>query len=175
MRFGQTFHAKDRLSDNFKLAEFLYSPTAVARAVPNTPADEAVVRNLKALVENVLQPLRSALHRPVVVTSGYRSRALNSLVGGVNESQHTMGEAADIYVPNCPWEDVFALLSVMNLPADQLIFENRFQSGFQPVRWLHVSHRRHGHNRREKLTQVFSQNAQQTNRQTYEGLFVPSA
>ena len=52
--------------------------------------------NIEALVENVLDPLRERYGKPIVVNSGYRCAKHNKEVGGVANSQHVKGEAADI-------------------------------------------------------------------------------
>lgn len=61
----------------------------------NTPTEE-VKKNLQALIDNVLDKAREAYGKPVTVTSGYRSPAVNKAVGGVSNSQHQKGQAADI-------------------------------------------------------------------------------
>ena len=52
--------------------------------------------NIEALVEDVLDPLRERYGKPIVVNSGYRCAKHNKEVGGVANSQHLRGEAADI-------------------------------------------------------------------------------
>ena len=69
--------------------------------VSNIPDDaqlSQVLGNIKALVSNILDPLRARIGRPVIITSGYRSRRVNELVGGSVFSQHMSGKAADIHV-----------------------------------------------------------------------------
>ena len=85
----------------FSIAEFLRSDTAEKYQVSNIPADEellAVLTNINALVNNVLDPLRAMIGRPIIITSGYRSQRVNELVGGSKTSQHLSGKAADIHV-----------------------------------------------------------------------------
>ena len=66
--------------------------------IKNTPPQEAV-DNLRALCQGCLEPLREALGLPVVITSGYRTKALNSMLAHSSErSQHMLGQAADFYV-----------------------------------------------------------------------------
>lgn len=79
----------------FDLPEFLSSPAGKAAGIDNTPSFE-VVEHLRELTEMVLDPLRSAWGGPVIVTSGYRCPELNALVGGVRNSAHITGYAADI-------------------------------------------------------------------------------
>lgn len=86
------------LSQHFRLSEFTRSATASARGIDNTPSASAI-DNLRHLCQEVLEPLRRHLDRPVVISSGYRCKKLNQLVGGVRTSQHMTGEAADIAAP----------------------------------------------------------------------------
>lgn len=86
------------LSPHFCLDEFTKSSTAMKHGIKNTPPQEAV-DNLKALCQGCLEPLREALGLPVVITSGYRTKALNSMLAHSSErSQHMLGQAADFYV-----------------------------------------------------------------------------
>ena len=86
------------LSPHFSLSEFTESATARKHGIDNTPPQEAV-DNLKALCQGCLEPLREALGLPVVITSGYRTKALNSMLAHSSErSQHMLGQAADFYV-----------------------------------------------------------------------------
>lgn len=86
------------LSPHFKLREFTESTTAQKHGIANIPTEEAV-ENLKRLCEHTLEPLREALQLPVVITSGFRTKALNSLLAHASDkSQHMLGQAADFYV-----------------------------------------------------------------------------
>ena len=86
------------LSPHFCLNEFTKSSTAMKHGIDNTPPQEAV-DNLKALCQGCLEPLRAELGLPVVITSGYRTKALNSMLAHSSErSQHMLGQAADFYV-----------------------------------------------------------------------------
>ena len=87
-----------QLSEHFELAEFLVSETAARRGIANEPTPE-IIDNLRRLCQLVLEPLRVKLVRPVVITSGYRSLALNRAVGGSPTSHHRQGRAADLIVP----------------------------------------------------------------------------
>ena len=116
------------------------SRKAQARGIKNEPPAEAV-EGLKLLVQHILEPLRQAWGQPIFVNSGYRSPALNRAVGGARNSQHCLGQAADIV----------ADLSLLNydlgrrLPFDQLIFEDcyvEYVAGRPQhcCRWIHVSY-----------------------------------
>ena len=63
----------------------------------NTP-NEQEKEKLRKLAEDVLQPIRDAWRSPIVVNSGFRSEAVNKAVGGAKNSQHRLGEAADISI-----------------------------------------------------------------------------
>ena len=96
----ETFNMK--LIEHFSLSEFTKSSTAMKHGIKNTPPQEAV-DNLKALCQSCLEPLREALGLPVVITSGYRTKALNSMLAHSSErSQHMLGQAADFYVGQSP-------------------------------------------------------------------------
>ncbi len=107
--------------------------TARRLGIRNTPSDLAIA-SLNALVDNILDPLREAFGRPIVVTSGFRCRRLNAEVGGARNSQHLRGQAADI-IGGSRDENrrLFQLARQLNLPFDQLINEQDF-------RWIHISY-----------------------------------
>ena len=87
-----------QLSPHFELREFTESATAREYGIVNEPPPEAV-ENLKALCVNTLEPLREALGLPIIITSGYRCKALNELITHHStRSQHRTGEAADFWV-----------------------------------------------------------------------------
>lgn len=125
----------------FTITELCASQAARQKGISNEPTAE-VADNLVRLTENVLDPLRAAYGRPITVNSGYRSNALNKLVGGVNGSQHLTGMAADIVgTPNTKEENkrLFELVRRLNLPFDQLIWEKG--DGVGPD-WVHISYDR---------------------------------
>lgn len=113
----------------FSLAELTRSEAARLHGIDNTPDAEARA-NLAALVGNLLDPLRALWGAPIRVTSGYRSVAVNRLVGGAKTSHHLRGMAADITCADN--RALFALIKSSGLPFTQLIDEDGF-------RWLHVS------------------------------------
>ena len=85
------------LGQYFTLTEFVASDTARKRGIDNTPTPQAIVA-MRALVANVLDPLRIWLGVPIRISSGYRSPALNTAVDGSDTSQHMSGEGVDIIV-----------------------------------------------------------------------------
>lgn len=130
----------------FTINELCYSATAQANGINNTP--NATQRNaLTALVDTVLDPLRRAWGKPILVNSGYRCPALNNAVGGKASSQHLRGEAADI-TTGSPQSNkqLYDLAISLRLPIDQLIGERGYT-------WLHISHKASGYNRHQYWAQ----------------------
>lgn len=84
------------ISRHFAWAEFEASATAKAHGLDNRMKSEDVVDAVAELVTYILEPLRERCGYPLHINSGYRCRALNSLVGGQPTSQHLTGEAADV-------------------------------------------------------------------------------
>ena len=128
-----------QLTPNFTLEEM----TATSTGLPNV-ANRTERGALLALAEHVLQPLRDALGKPVHITSAFRSAAVNRAVGGVADSQHRKGQAADIRVDGMTSMALAQRIVAMDLPFDQLIEEFG--------QWVHVSHAPHP--RRQQLTAV---------------------
>lgn len=123
-----------KLTENFSLHELTFSPTAIKKGIYNTPTAEHI-DNLRLLCEKVLQPLRDHMKCTVNVSSGYRSAALNSVIGGSKTSQHCFGQAADLQVEERNHE-VFNFIK-NKLEFDQLIWE--FGTDAEPS-WVHVSY-----------------------------------
>ena len=134
-----------RLSEHFTLEEFVRSRKAQARGIKNEPPAEAV-EGLKLLVQHILEPLRQAWGQSIFVTSGYRSPELNRAVGGAHNSQHLLGQAADIVADLSLLNyDLGRLIIQLSLPFDQLIFEGcyvEYVAGRPQhrCRWIHVSY-----------------------------------
>ena len=119
------------LSPHFSLAEFTVSETAARRDIDNTPPAE-VMPALKRTAQG-LEAVRVRLGcAPIIVTSGYRSPALNAAIGGAAQSQHMTGEAADFICPRfgSPAEIAAALVD-SGIAYDQLLLEFG--------RWIHIS------------------------------------
>lgn len=111
----------------FSYSEFFKSDVAEKHQVKNIPDDAQlpqVLGNIKALVLNVLDPLRARIGRPVIITSGYRSQRVNELVGGSKTSQHLTGKAADFHVQGCTPQQMEVVYQTMQIgfDFDQLIF-----------------------------------------------------
>jgi hypothetical protein len=123
-----------KLSENFRLWELVRSSTADRLGIDNTPNQEEI-ENLKKLCENILQPARDALG-PIRVSSGFRSEKLNIAVGGVSNSDHRLGFAADV-MPIRVGTRKLAEWVVKNCPDfDQVILE--FGTLDNP-NWIHLS------------------------------------
>lgn len=88
--------------------------------------------NLIHLVNEVLDPIRDKLGLPIIINSGYRSPLVNRKVGGVPNSQHIKGQAADIKCKDMKklWEVCVSFIN--ELPIDQLINEKNLS-------WIHIS------------------------------------
>lgn len=111
----------------FSITEFLRSDAAEKHQVSNIPNDEellSVLNNINDLVNNVLNPLRAMIGRPIIITSGYRSQRVNELVGGSKTSQHLTGKAADFHVQGYTQQQMNLVYQMIQwcLDYDQLIF-----------------------------------------------------
>jgi hypothetical protein len=116
MTFSIQTRWDDYLSDNFSLAEMIRN----GQGAENKPDARAVV-NLTILAQHFLQPIRDAVGKPVIITSGYRNRAVNAAVGGSKTSAHMRGEAADFKVAGMTSQELARLIHGLDLPFDQLI------------------------------------------------------
>lgn len=126
----------EQFTKNFSYDELIASATAKRLGIDNTPTHEEKEK-LRQLAETILQPIRDAWRAPIVVNSGYRSEALNKAVGGVSNSQHRLGEAADIKVGGKErnkklFNFIYKLISQGKIKVGQLIDEYNYQ-------WIHVS------------------------------------
>lgn len=121
-------------SDFFYLEEFTRSSTAKRLKINNTPSEE-IIRNIEYGVQMVLDPLRRMLKTPITITSGYRCPELNKAVGGVSNSWHTKGNAADLRIKN--EEEAKTIFQVLKtLPSvDTVLFEHSATSIWMHVQW----------------------------------------
>jgi hypothetical protein len=123
------------LSRNFTLQELIKSDTAIRRGIDNNPnADQ--IEKLKALCENILQPVRDHFGR-VKVTSCYRSPELCVAIGSSVNSQHAKAEAADFECIGVDNAELFDWIK-NNLEPDQLILEF-YTPGEPNSGWIHCS------------------------------------
>ena len=136
-----------QLTEHFTLAEFTHSDMALRRGVDNTP-DGAVLSNLQTHTAPGLEQARVLLAHPIYISSGFRSRALNRMIGGSHTSAHVTGMAVDFVCPGygSPRE-VATRLSLSDIEFDQLIYEGRWvHMGFAytPRRQLLTAHFKNG-------------------------------
>ena len=120
-----------KLTEHFDLSEFVISQEAARRGIDNTPPDEAL-ENLYILAM-ALEEIRARLGKPIVISSGYRSPALNAAVGGAANSAHVLGYAADLTCPGfgAPLSVCKAIATLPGFKYDQVIHEFRG--------WCHLS------------------------------------
>lgn len=119
-----------RLSPHFQLSEFILSQDATRLGLANNPPAQAL-NNLTWLASGLMEQIRTLLGDPVVISSGYRSPAVNSAVGGSLTSAHMQGLAADFTCPGygTPRQICQAIVDAQ-LRFDQLIFEGN---------WVHIA------------------------------------
>lgn len=110
-----------KLTPNFLLEEFLRSDEAARLRLSNDPTPEHLA-NLR-LTALGLEMVRLILGKPVIITSGYRSPAVNRAVNGTPTSAHPMGYAADFKVAGMSLAAAARALAG-RLPYDQLIYEH---------------------------------------------------
>ena len=122
---------------HFTIEEMYASDTAKRLGIDNKPSTQKMI-NLVYLCAHVLEPLRVAMNEPIKIGSGYRCEKLNKAVGGVYNSQHLKGQAADLCIDG----DIKKGKRWFNyikdhLPFDQLIWEHNPKTGSY---WVHVSY-----------------------------------
>ena len=126
---------------NFSISELCKSDKAVKNNIKNTP-NITQVDNMLNLIVYCLQPIRDYLNKPMIITSGFRCPQLNKLVGGVSNSQHLEGKAADFIIKGETVAGIIFKIQTSNLEYDQLI--NEYD------KWVHISFNK-GHNRKQYL------------------------
>jgi hypothetical protein len=122
-----------RISKNFTLSEITHSNTAKRLGIDNSPNKEHL-ENIKVLVNDLIQPMRSALG-PIRISSGYRNPQLNHAIGGSSRSQHCKGQAFDVQF----WKngkmcnkEIYDWVIKSGIEFDQMINEFDFS-------WIHIS------------------------------------
>jgi zinc D-Ala-D-Ala carboxypeptidase len=140
-----------QLSKNLSLAEVMRSETAKRKGISNMPTPEHI-ENFKLLAEKIFQPIREHFGKPIHISSGYRSAALNKAIGGASSSQHCSGEAIDIDMDGTDITNAQIFNYIKdNLEFDQLIWE--FGTDSNPD-WVHVSYESKGKQRKQILKAV---------------------
>ena len=121
----------------FSIKELTKSETATKKGIDNTP-NAGQVKNLETLINNLLDPIREQWGAAIYVTSGFRSIALNKAVGGVPNSHHLGGYAADLNVKSQAGNKaLFEMIRRSKLKWTQLISEKTTSQGCM---WVHISY-----------------------------------
>jgi hypothetical protein len=137
--YGETMN----LSPHFTLEELAFSQTAIHNGLDNSPPP-VIQKNLKRVAET-LEQVRALVGKPVSVSSGYRSPAVNRAVGGAGKSAHVSGLAADINCPGVTPKQLANAIKASGIAFDQLIYEGT---------WVHIG-LSDGTPRQQVLTAVF--------------------
>jgi hypothetical protein len=144
-----------KLSTHLDLSEVTRSDSAKRKGISNMPTSEHL-ENFKKLAENIFEPIRKHFGVPIMISSGYRSKELNTAIGGSLTSQHCTGEAIDIDMDGTSNgvtnKMVFEFIK-SNLNFDQLIWE--FGTKDAPD-WVHVSFESTGKQRKQILRAIKS-------------------
>jgi hypothetical protein len=142
-----------QITQHLSLAEVTRSETAKRKGISNMPTPEHL-ENFKNLSINIFEPIRRYFDKPIHISSGYRSKALNTAIGGSLTSQHCSGEAIDIDMDGnsngITNKHVFDYIK-QHLNFDQLIWE--FGTKDNPD-WVHVSYESNGKQRKQVLRAV---------------------
>jgi zinc D-Ala-D-Ala carboxypeptidase len=139
----------EKISQHVSYAEAIKSQAAIRNRFDNTPG-AIELANMKKVAEMCFEPLRKHFNCPIGISSFYRSRFVNTLIGGAKNSQHLTGQAmdidADIFggVTNA---QIFEWLK-KNVDFDQLIWE--YGDDKNPA-WVHISYVSPQKNRRQIL------------------------
>lgn len=143
----------DQITENFHFSELIHSNTAVRKNIPNVPTAQHKA-NLIQATKQLFQPMRELLGHAVLISSGYRSQAVNQAVGGSATSAHSVGFAIDFTCPKFGNPRKIAEFLSKELPKrgikfDQLILE--FPDS--PSAWIHLGFKaRDGRQRGQILT-----------------------
>ena len=124
------------LSEHFSLDEMIYSSIARTMGIANRPGSSELA-NLRFLCREVLEPARRVLGEPIHVTSGYRCLALNRAVGGVAQSYHVQGLAADLHLESAAHASRLADALNAQPYCDLILVEHAHGAS-----WLHVQARK---------------------------------
>ncbi len=126
------------LTPHFSLEELTHSSKAMSMGIENTPTPQHLV-NLQNLAER-MEEVRALFNRAIEITSGYRNPVVNAAVGGVPNSAHALGHAADFHVDGEHDLDAAKVIRDSDVKFDQLIFEqNRcVHISFDPRMRQHV-------------------------------------
>ena len=118
-----------KLTKHFTLQELTHSDIAQRNSLDNTP-DKKIIPTLIRVAE-LLEDVRALFNKPIIVNSGYRSVAVNALLGSKPTSQHCIGCAADIRISGLTPDQIVSKIVKSDIQYDQVIRE--FDS------WVHIS------------------------------------
>ena len=124
---------------NFTISEFLSSNVAKKINIQNIPYPKQL-DNILNLIFYCLQPVRNLIRKPIIITSGFRCKKLNDLVGGVKNSNHLSGCAADFVIKNYSPSEIIEIISSSDIPFSEHI--NEYD------KWVHISYLKHGNKRK---------------------------
>ena len=133
------------ISPHLSLAEATHSDTALRKGIDNTPP-QAIINKLCTTASHIFEPARNHFGVPIIVSSGYRSPALNKAIGGEPTSQHCKGEALDMVMTQGRTNKELFEWLLNNVEFDQLIAEDNLKG--QP-KWIHCSYTTTKPNRKE--------------------------
>ena len=139
------------ISKHVSYKEGVHSATALRKGFDNEPNNDQLMCMIN-IAEDIFEPLRKWVGGPIKVNSFYRSKKVNTAIGGSRTSQHMKGQAMDI-------DDTFGHKTNAemyhyikdNLDFDQMVWE--FGTDENP-NWIHVSYVTHRANR-HKLTVAY--------------------
>lgn len=137
---------EEKFAKYFTLEEFLTSSTAKQKSIENIPS-WAIVLRLRELAK-FLDGLREAYGSAIRITSGFRCDKLNKAVGGVENSIHRIGYAADIQPVNGKMEEFkrFVKNWIKDKDFDQCIIESKGK-----VQWIHIGLYNNGGGQRHNI------------------------
>ena len=92
--YDRLTEGRKKVAKNFAVAEF-------------ASKDGSRVVIINPMLPEYLQKARDHFDNPLIITSGYRTTAHNSKVGGVSDSNHVFGNAADVYIPGVSVLDLY--------------------------------------------------------------------
>lgn len=125
----------------FSISELIHSDKAILHRINNMP-DINSLDNMLNLIHYCLNPIRTAIKKPMLVTSGYRCEELNKLVGGADNSNHLTGCACDFIIKGMKPKEIIKFITAMNIEYDELV--NEYDS------WVHIAYR-HNNNRMKQF------------------------
>lgn len=116
---------------NFSISELVYSKIAAKNNINNMP-DVNSLDNMLELIFYCLQPIRDLINKPMIITSGFRSKKLNDLIQGQKKSHHIIGCAADFVIYGLEPSIIIDIIKKSDISFNQLINEHD--------KWVHVSY-----------------------------------